>query len=115
MVEQDEIARIVEARSAGRVREIDGTEEVFDGITAITVGGHSPGQQMLAVATVGGKVVLTSDAVHFYEELELERPFAVIADLEEMYRAYDLLRELAREPGTVLVPGHDPEAPLTYV
>ena len=82
---------------------------MFEGITAITVGGHSPGQQVLTVPTVSGKVVLTSDAVHFYEELELERPFAVIADLEEMYRAYDLLRELDREPGTVLVPGHDPE------
>ena len=33
----------------------------------------------------------------------------MIADLEEMYRAYDLLREWAREPGTILVPGHDPE------
>jgi glyoxylase-like metal-dependent hydrolase (beta-lactamase superfamily II) len=117
-VEPAEIARIAEARSAGRVRETEGTQEVVEGITAITVGGHSPGQQMLAVTAAGGTVVLTSDAVHFYEELELERPFAVMADLEEMYRAYDLLRELAREPGTVLVPGHDPKvqerfAPLT--
>lgn len=108
-VESSEIARLAEAKSAGRVRETDGTQEVFDGITAITVGGHSPGQQMLVVPVAGGRVVLTSDAVHFYEELELERPFGVMADLEEMYRAYDLLGELARKPGTVLVPGHDPE------
>ena len=37
-----------------------------------------------------GDVVLTSDAVHFYEELELDRPFCVVADLEAMYGAYDL-------------------------
>jgi len=35
---------------------------------------------LLVVAVTGGRVVLTSDAVHFYEELELERPFAVMAD-----------------------------------
>ena len=38
---------------------------------------------------VSGDVVLASDAVHFYEELELERPFAVMHDLEQMYVAYD--------------------------
>ena len=40
------------------------------GITAIVVGGHSPGQQVTVVAGAAGDVVLTSDAVHFYEELE---------------------------------------------
>ena len=39
--------------------------------------------------------MLASDAVHFYEELERDRPFGVIADLAEMYEAYDTLRELA--------------------
>ena len=47
--------------------------------------------------------------MHFYEEFELDRPFAVIADLEQMYAAYDLLRELVATPGAVLIPGHDPE------
>ena len=55
-----------------------------------------------------GRVVLTSDAVHFYEELELDRPFGVIADLEAMYMAFDRVNELAREPGTAVVVGHDP-------
>ena len=54
-VERPEIARLAEARSAGRVRETDGTEELFDGITAITVGGHSPGQQMLVVAAADSR------------------------------------------------------------
>ena len=56
-----------------------------------------------------GDVVLTSDAVHFYEELEADRPFGVVADLERMYGAYDLVKELGSAPGAVIVPGHDPE------
>jgi hypothetical protein len=53
-------------------------------------------------------VVLASDALHFYAEAERDRPFAIVADLPAMYRAYDLLNELARQPGTHLVAGHDP-------
>ena len=107
-VEAPEVALLAEARRAGRVRLTDGVEEIFEGITARSVGGHSPGQQVTVVSALAGDVVLASDAVHFYEEFELDRPFGVIADLEQMYAAYDLLRELVAAEGAVLVPGHDP-------
>jgi glyoxylase-like metal-dependent hydrolase (beta-lactamase superfamily II) len=107
-VEPAEIGLLDAAHRSGRVRLVDGTEEIQEGITAIVVGGHSPGQQMTVVATDGGDVVLTSDAVHFYEELEADRPFGVVADLELMYGAYDLVKELGKAPGAVIVPGHDP-------
>ena len=63
---------------------------------------------MLVVEAAGGPVILASDATHYYEEVELERPFEVLVDLEEMYEGYATLRELAARPGAVLVPGHDP-------
>ena len=53
--------------------------------------------------------MLASDALHFYEEVERDRPFAILADLPAMYRAYDTLAQLAGQPGTHLVAGHDPE------
>lgn len=107
-VEAAEIGLLQSAAEAGRVRFTEGTEEILDGITAVEVGGHSPGQQVTVVASPGGDVVLASDAVHFYEEFRLQRPFGVIADLGRMYAAYDLLEELVAKPGAVLVPGHDP-------
>ena len=64
---------------------------------------------MTVVNAAGGPVILASDAIHYYEELELDRPFEVLVDLAEMYEGYDLLRELQKLPGAVLVPGHDPE------
>ena len=60
-----------------------------------------------------GGVVLASDAVHFYEELELERPFAVMHDLEQMYVAYEVLKGFAEE-GAEVVPGHDPDVARRY-
>ena len=55
------------------------------------------------MATGGGRV-LTSDAVHFYEEFELDRPFGVVADLGAMYGAYDRIKELGAGPGYSFVP-----------
>jgi glyoxylase-like metal-dependent hydrolase (beta-lactamase superfamily II) len=106
-VEAGEVALVDEARRAGRARLIEGGEEILDGVRAHCVGGHSPGQQVTVVSTIIGDVLLTSDAVHFYEELELQRPFGVIADLEAMYAAYDLVSELGAD-GAVVVAGHDP-------
>ncbi|HXH95977.1 MAG TPA: N-acyl homoserine lactonase family protein [Gaiellaceae bacterium] len=107
-VEPAEIARVERAVDDGRVRLTEGEEEVLEGVTALSVGGHSPGQQVTTVAVADGLVALASDAVHFYEELELDRPFGVIADLAQMYEAYDVLKEMAASGATV-VPGHDPD------
>jgi glyoxylase-like metal-dependent hydrolase (beta-lactamase superfamily II) len=107
-VEGGELAAVERAAAEGRVRLTDGTEEIVDGITAIAAGGHSPGQQITVVRAAEGEIVLASDAAHFYEELELERPFAVMHDLEAMYATYDILKRLERA-GAVVVPGHDPD------
>jgi glyoxylase-like metal-dependent hydrolase (beta-lactamase superfamily II) len=94
--------------AAGRLRLLDGDEAVAPGVDAFCVGGHSPGQTVLLVEGDRGPVVLASDAVHYYEELELERPFAIYHDLDAMRAAYATVRELAR-PAAAVVPGHDPE------
>ena len=107
-VEQGEIDFLQRAAAEGRVRTTEGTEEILEGVTAIEAGGHSAGQQLTVIDGAARTVVLASDAVHFYEELELERPFAVMHDLERMYLAYDTLKEFARA-GAVVVPGHDPD------
>jgi glyoxylase-like metal-dependent hydrolase (beta-lactamase superfamily II) len=109
LVEPDEVAEVVAAERAGRVTVLDAeSAHVGPGIEAICVGGHSPGQLVLVVDGAGGPVILASDAIHYYGELELDRPFEVFVDLAEMYRGYELLRELAARPGAVLVAGHDP-------
>jgi glyoxylase-like metal-dependent hydrolase (beta-lactamase superfamily II) len=83
---------------------------VAPGVELTEVGGHTPGQLITAVAAPDGSTaVLASDALHFYEEVERDRPFAILADLPAMYLAYDTLALLAGEPNTRLVAGHDPQ------
>jgi glyoxylase-like metal-dependent hydrolase (beta-lactamase superfamily II) len=104
--EESELAYVRDADAAGRVTRLIGGEEIAPGVHAVHVGGHTPGQMVVAVFG-DPPVVLASDAVHFYDELANERPFAVVADLPEMYEAYDTVRELAGAEGHI-VPGHDP-------
>lgn len=102
------IVQLTKLEREHRVERYDGTGELAPGIRSITVAGHSPGQQVFVVETAHVPVVLASDAVHLYDELENNRPFAIVVNLIEMYEAYDLLRGLERQLGAVVVPGHDP-------
>jgi glyoxylase-like metal-dependent hydrolase (beta-lactamase superfamily II) len=53
-------------------------------------------------------VLLTSDAVHFYEELERDMPFTAVSDLPAMYAAFESIRSDAQTRAVTVVPGHDP-------
>jgi glyoxylase-like metal-dependent hydrolase (beta-lactamase superfamily II) len=105
--EPNEIAHLEQAAGEGRVQLLDGDGEIAPGVVAMLVGGHCPGQQIVLCETPSGPVVLASDALHFYEEMERDMPFAVLSSLPDTYRAYDVLRELEGE-GARLVAGHDP-------
>ncbi len=106
--EPGEIAYLEKARAQQRLTLFTGQYTHQPGVELVEVGGHTPGQLIVTVITARGSLVLASDALHFYEEAEQMRPFAILADLPAMYRAYDLLTDLARQPGTRLVAGHDP-------
>jgi glyoxylase-like metal-dependent hydrolase (beta-lactamase superfamily II) len=106
-VEPDEIAAVAARRGRGLV-EMGAEHEVAPGIRAIEVGGHSPGQTILLVEGEQAPVVLASDAVHYYEEVERDRPCAVLVDLARVYGAYDTVRALVEQHGARLLAGHDP-------
>ena len=108
LVEAGEIAAVVDAIAAGRGRVFTEETTVAPGLRMQRVGGHTPGQSVVVVDTVDGEVVLCSDVVHFYEELERDRPFALFTELSGMYRGYDAVRALGAGGRRVLVAGHDP-------
>lgn len=107
LVEPSELDALGDAEREGRVRPIQRDGQLAPGVVAMWTGGHTPGQIVLAVAGRSEIVVLASDAMHFYEELERDMPFAVLSDLPEMYAGYDLLGELQARGARILA-GHDP-------
>ncbi len=106
-VEPGEVAALAARVTTGAVTLMDRETVVAPGVTVAEVGGHSPGQSVVFVEGRQGPIVLASDAVHFYEEVDRDRACAILVDLQLVYRAYDIMREAVRGGGR-LVPGHDP-------
>lgn len=100
---------ICELVENNRVTFVGKDDYILKGIRLIELSGHTPGQLVVIIEREAGPVILASDAIHYYEELRLDRPFAVMSSLIGMYRSFESLRQLAGEPGAILVPGHDPE------
>jgi glyoxylase-like metal-dependent hydrolase (beta-lactamase superfamily II) len=90
-----------------RVRLLDGDREVLPGLSVHRVGGHTAGLQIVSVETARGRVVLASDASHFYRNLERRQPVQLITDLPAMLAAFETIESLAGRTGPI-VAGHDP-------
>jgi glyoxylase-like metal-dependent hydrolase (beta-lactamase superfamily II) len=96
-----------------RVRLVDGEREVLPGLRLHAVGGHTPGLQVVSVETARGPVVLTSDASHFYRNVERRQPVQIATDLPAMMDAFDTIEALAG-PSRLVVAGHDPEVETRF-
>lgn len=107
LVEPADLQHIAARATDGRLKLVDGDWALDDSISAHLVGGHTPGLQVVRVATPHGPVVIAADASHFYENIESDRPYGIVHELPAMYAAFDRLHELAGRSG-VIVPGHDP-------
>jgi glyoxylase-like metal-dependent hydrolase (beta-lactamase superfamily II) len=101
------LARLVTLTYADRVRIVDGHRQVFPGVAVHRVGGHTAGLQIVTVETARGTVVLTSDASHFYRNVETRQPVQIVTDLPEMLAAFETIHALAGA-GRLIVAGHDP-------
>jgi glyoxylase-like metal-dependent hydrolase (beta-lactamase superfamily II) len=102
------LAGLVTLNYANRIRILDGDREVMPGIRVHRVGGHTAGLQIVTVETARGRVVLTSDASHFYRNIERRHPVQIITSLPDMLAAFETIDELAG-PDKLVVTGHDPE------
>lgn len=104
LAEATEIEALRRADHEGRLELFSIEREVASGVRLLEVGGHTPGQVMVEVQTSAGVVLLTSDAVHFHEELEQDMPFSSMADVPQSYR---VLAEVRASAAAHIVTGHD--------
>jgi glyoxylase-like metal-dependent hydrolase (beta-lactamase superfamily II) len=107
------VAELVRLNYANRVRIVEGTREVLPGLHVYRLGGHTAGLQIVSVETAKGRVVLTSDASHFYRNVERFQPVQIITNLPEMLAGFETIRALAGSPD-LIVAGHDPEVATRF-
>lgn len=95
-------------KRAGRVRLIPGDDvEILPGIRVYTGGKHTFASQYAGVHTARGTVVLASDNLYLFENLEKHRPIAQTLDSTSNLAAQERMKTIASDV-RLIVPGHDP-------
>jgi glyoxylase-like metal-dependent hydrolase (beta-lactamase superfamily II) len=108
-IDPDDVLAAVKLNVEGRVGLVNGdAQEILPGISCYTGGKHTYASQFITVATVAGTVVLASDNLYLYENLDKHAPIAATLDAASNLRAQDRMKQLASRP-ELIVPGHDPE------
>ncbi|HEX7720800.1 MAG TPA: N-acyl homoserine lactonase family protein [Pyrinomonadaceae bacterium] len=107
-IEPDDVLTIVKLNTAHKVNMVDGDDrEIIDGIKVYTGGRHTFASQYVSVRTTSGIVVIASDNMYLYENLEKHAPIAQTFDADSNLKAQDRMKQLASRPD-LIVPGHDP-------
>ncbi len=107
-IDPDDVLALVKLNLAGRVKLVNGDDqELMSGIRCYTGGRHTYASQFVSVNTKAGTVIIASDNLYLYENLEKRAPIAQTLDAESNLRAQDRMKQLASNP-RLIVPGHDP-------
>jgi len=107
-IDEDDVLTLVRLNVQGRVGLVNGdAQEIMSGVTCYTGGKHTYQSQYVGVQTAAGTVVLASDNMYLYENLERHAPIAATLDAASNLRAQDRMKQIAARPG-LIVPGHDP-------
>ena len=107
-IDKDDVLMVVRLNLEGRLGLVNGdAQEIIPGITCYTGGKHTYQSQYVGVRTQRGTVVLASDNMYLYENLEKHVPIAQTLDADSNLRAQDRMKQIAAE-SRLVIPGHDP-------
>ncbi len=108
-IDADDAAMLAGLARDGRVQLVPGdSTEILPGITVFTGGKHTFASQYATVRTTRGTVVVASDNVYLYENLDQRLPIAQTLDRASNLAAQERMLRLATDR-RLIVPGHDPQ------
>ena len=107
-IDADDVVEIVKRNIAGRISFVRGDDDTtLSGITFGIGGKHTWQSQFVAVQTRAHTVVLASDNMYLFENLDTHTAISQTLDAASNLRTQDRMRGLASSPQLV-IPGHDP-------
>src|SRR5262249_43966921 len=102
-IEPDDMHALLKANTEGRLHLVNGDDQpVLPGIRCYTGGKHTYQSQYCSVSTRSGTVVLASDNMYLYENLEKHAPIAQTLDAASNLRAQDRMKQLAAKPEVII-------------
>jgi len=107
-IDPEDVVELVRRNTAGKVSFVRGDDEAsLPGIGFGVGGRHTWASQFVGVESRRSVIVLASDNMYLYENMEKHLPIAQTLDAASNLRTQDRMRSLATEP-RLLIPGHDP-------
>jgi glyoxylase-like metal-dependent hydrolase (beta-lactamase superfamily II) len=107
-IDADDVLEIVKRNTEGKVSFLRGDDDTsLSGVTFGVGGKHTFASQFVVVSTRPHTVVIASDNMYLYENMDAHLPIAQTLDAVSNLRTQDRMKSLASEP-RLLVPGHDP-------
>jgi glyoxylase-like metal-dependent hydrolase (beta-lactamase superfamily II) len=104
----EDATMLAQLRKDNRLVLVDGdAKPIVPGVTVYTGGKHTFASQYVGVRTRAGTVVVASDNIYLYENLEKHLPSGQTADQGADLRVQERILLLASSP-LLIVPGHDP-------
>ncbi len=107
-VDPEDVMAMVRLNLEGGVKLINGDDqEPIPGVRCYTGGRHTHASQFVGVNTKAGVVIIASDNLYLYENLEKRAAIAQTLDADSNLKAQDRMRRLASDE-RLITPGHDP-------
>jgi len=107
-IDKDDVLTLVKLNTEGKIGLVQGdSQQILPGVTCYTGGKHTYQSQYVGVETAAGTVVLASDNMYLYENLEKHAPIGATLDATANLRAQDRMKQIAARPD-LIIPGHDP-------
>ncbi len=107
-IDEEDVLTLVKLNTLGKVSLVDGdAQQIIPGITCYIGGKHTYQSQYVGVQTAAGTVVLASDNMYLYENLDRHAPIGTTLDAVSNLRAQDRMKQIAARP-ELIIPGHDP-------
>ena len=107
-IDSVDAAMLAKLDAEGRVKRVEGdAQEILPGVTVYTGGKHTFASQYAGVRTAKGTVVVASDNLYLYENLDRHLAIAQTLDAKSNLAAQERMKTIASSP-RLIVPGHDP-------
>jgi len=108
-IDAEDVLELVKRNTEGKVSFVRGEDGTSLPGIAFGVGGkHTFASQFFVVSTRPHRVVIASDNMYLFENLDAHVAIAQTLDAASNLRTQDRMKSLASQP-RLLVPGHDPE------
>lgn len=101
-----DLSNMVNLERTGRIKFLDGDNEITAGVRTVLIGGHTPGSQSVVVTTAKGNAVICGDAIDLYKNLE-EEVCGLAANMVEALMGMERIKTIASS-SDLIIPSHDP-------